>query len=94
MLQLPHLFAKFTDKAAVLKATRRVVERYEDMAEAHYAIGVSALIAGENDVALNEVDVALERRPGWQQAAVLKAQVLRKGSPEYEALQARLFPNG
>ena len=82
LMQLPHLFAKFNDKGAVLEATRRVVERYEDMAEAHYAIGVAALVAGNNEAALKEVDVALDRRPDWQQAAVLKAQVLRKTSPE------------
>jgi tetratricopeptide (TPR) repeat protein len=81
LLQLSHLFSKFNDKAAVLEATREVTQRYEDMAEAHYAIGVAALVAGRNDVALDEVNVALDRRPAWQQGAILKAEVLRKGSP-------------
>jgi tetratricopeptide (TPR) repeat protein len=52
------------------------------MAEAHYAIGVAALVAGKNDAALAEVEVALDRRPSWQQAAILKAEILRKNSPE------------
>ena len=81
LMQLSYLFGKFPDKAAVLGATREVAQRYEDMAEAHYAIGVAALLAGKNDVALEEVDVALDRRSEWQQAAILKAEVLRKSSP-------------
>jgi tetratricopeptide (TPR) repeat protein len=82
LMQLPYLFGKFNDKGAVLGATKAVAERYEDMAEAHYAVGVAALVAGQNDLALKEVDTALERRPSWQQGAILKAQVLRKTSPE------------
>jgi tetratricopeptide (TPR) repeat protein len=81
LMQLSYLFGKFNDKALVLQATRQVAERYEDMAEAHYAIGVAALLAGKNEVALEEVDIALDRRPAWQQGAILKAEVLRKTSP-------------
>lgn len=82
LLHLSHLFSKFSDKAAVLGATKEIAARYEDMAESHYAIGVAALVAGDNDLASKEVDVALERRPAWQQGAILKAQVMRKTEPE------------
>jgi tetratricopeptide (TPR) repeat protein len=82
LMQLPYLFGKFNDKGAVLQATQAVADRYEDMAEAHYAVGVAALVSGQNDLALKEVDIALDRRPSWQQGAILKAQVLRKTSPD------------
>lgn len=82
LMQLPYLFGKFNDKAAILEATKTVAGRYEDLAEAHYAVGVAALVAGNGDLALAEVDAALERRPSWQEGAILKAQVLRKNSPD------------
>jgi tetratricopeptide (TPR) repeat protein len=81
LMQLQHLFAKFNDKAAVLGATQSLVEPYSQMAEAHYAVGVAALLADKPALAGTEADLALERRPGWEQGAILKAQVLRKLEP-------------
>ncbi|HUP96908.1 MAG TPA: tetratricopeptide repeat protein [Usitatibacter sp.] len=82
LLQLPHLFAKFPDKIAVMEATRHIASRYPEMPEAHHAIGVAALLATQLDLAGAEADKALELRPDWDQAAILKAQVLRKVAPE------------
>jgi tetratricopeptide (TPR) repeat protein len=78
LMQLQHLFGKFPDKAAVLEATRQVVEPYSDMAEAHYALGVAALLADRLPLAASEAEASLERRPGWEQGAILRAQVMRK----------------
>ena len=78
LMQLSHLFAKFPDKAAVLEATRTVTAPYSDMAEARYANGVAALIAGKNDVASSEADAAMDAKPGFEPGAILKAQVLRR----------------
>lgn len=78
LMQLPHLFGKFPDKVAVLDATRAVTAPYADMGEARYAVGVAALIAGKNDAASSEADAALAAKPGWEPAAILKAQVLRR----------------
>lgn len=82
LLQMQHLFAKFPDKSATLEATRALVEPYRQMPEARYALGVAALLAEKHDVAMSEADAALELRPGWDQGAILKAQVLRKASPD------------
>jgi len=82
LVQLSHLLGKFNDKAAVLEATRMLAKPYDALAEAHYAIGVAALIAAQVDLALAEADKALARRPSWETAAILKAQVLRKSSPD------------
>ena len=81
LMQLSHLFGKFPDKVAVLEATRAIGERYPEMAESHYAIGVAALLADKMDIASRETDEALGLRPGWEQGAILKAQLLRKSSP-------------
>jgi tetratricopeptide (TPR) repeat protein len=78
LTQMSHLFAKYPDKAAVLAATQALAKPYSATPEAHYAIGVAALVAGSNDLATNEADAALEINPRWEQAAILKAQILRK----------------
>ena len=81
LVQLSHLFGKFTDKAAVLEATRAITSRYAETAESRYALGVASLVAGRFEDAAREADAALALRPGWEQGAVLKAQILRKDSP-------------
>ena len=80
LVQLSHLFSKFPDKAAVLEATKAVTGPYP-VAESRYAVGVAAIVAENYDVAGTEADAALAMKPGWDKAAVLKAQVLRKTNP-------------
>ncbi|MGZ5046882.1 MAG: tetratricopeptide repeat protein [Usitatibacter sp.] len=80
LMQLSHLFGKFPDKAAVLATTREVTARYP-IPESRYAVGVAALVAGNVDAAATEADAALEMKPSWEPAAILKAQVLRKSAP-------------
>jgi tetratricopeptide (TPR) repeat protein len=80
LTQLSHLFGKFNDKSAVLEATRAIVSRYPETAESRYALGVAALVAGRFDESARETDAALRLRPGWEQAAILKGQGLRKDS--------------
>jgi tetratricopeptide (TPR) repeat protein len=52
------------------------------MPEARHALGVAALLADKLALATAEADAALELRPGWDQGAILKAQVLRKVAPD------------
>ena len=79
--QLSMLLSKFPDKAAVLEATRQLTARYP-VAESRYAVGIAALIAGQPEIATSEADAALAMRPEWEQAAILKAQVLRRTAPD------------
>jgi tetratricopeptide (TPR) repeat protein len=81
VMQLSGLLTKFPDKAAVLQATQELCEPYLNSPEAHYAIGVSALVAGRVELAGQEADAALAIKPSWEQGAILKAQVLRKAAP-------------
>ena len=82
LMQLSHFFSKYTDKAMVLEAVAAIAARYPEMAESHYAVGVAALLANDLQRAGRETAEALELRPDWEQGAVLKAQVLRKGAPQ------------
>jgi tetratricopeptide (TPR) repeat protein len=81
LAQLSYLFGKYPDKAAVFDATQAIVARYPALPESRYAVGVAALVAGKDDLALSESRAALEMRPGWVQAAILHAQALKKDSP-------------
>jgi len=63
------------------------------MAEARYANGVAAVIAGDTDAANREADAALEAKPDWEPGAILKAQVLKRSDaaeviPFYEKFVA------
>ena len=94
LMQLSFLFSKFQDKSAVLETTREVTGRYPEMPEAHYALGVAALIANQQELAGREAEIALKLKPSWEQGAILKAQVLRKNAPHdvigfYEAFVAQ-----
>src|SRR5690242_14282648 len=80
LVQLSHLFSKFPDKAAVLEATKAVTAPYP-VPESRYAVGVAAIVAEKYDIAGTEADAALAMKPGWEKAAILKAQVLRKSNP-------------
>ncbi len=82
LMQLPHLFVKYNNRAAILDVTRQLAGRYPEMPESHYAIGVAALLAANLELAAAEADSALQLRPAWEQGAILKAQVLRKVAPE------------
>ena len=81
LLQLSSMLAKFPDKGAVLAAVRQLTAPYP-VAESRYAVSVAALVAGQPDVATSEADAALAMRPGWEQAAILKAQILRRKAPD------------
>ncbi len=81
LMLLPQLFVKFNNRPAILDVTRQIAGRYPQMPEAHYAIGMAALIAADLQLAGTEADAALKIRPAWQEGAILKAQVLRRSSP-------------
>jgi len=80
-VQLNALFAQQSDKRAVLLLIRDLAQPYPKSAEAHFAIALAAFNAGADDAnymneALSEVDRALELRPDWERAALLKAEIL------------------
>jgi len=84
-LQLNRLLAQNHDAAATLRLVQQLAAPYEKVPEAHFAVAVAAFNAGLADMsssalAMKEVDRALALNPGWERAAVLKAEILSKQS--------------
>jgi tetratricopeptide (TPR) repeat protein len=86
-MQLNALFSSQSDKRAVLSLVRDVARPYSKTPEAHYAVAVAAYTVGPGDAgarkeARDEIDAALELRPGWERAAILKAEIVNRESPK------------
>jgi tetratricopeptide (TPR) repeat protein len=86
-MQLPALFSSQSDKHAVLSLIRDIAKPYPKTPEAHYAVAVAAFTAGKSDPAAakeanDEIDEALELRPDWARAAILKAEIVGRDAPE------------
>ena len=85
-LQLNRLLAHEADKQATLKLVEAVAQPYPDLAEARFAVALAAYNTGLTDIgtsaiALKEAERALQLKPGWERAAMLKAEILGKRSP-------------
>jgi len=85
-LQLNRLLAAEPDKQATLRLVESVAQPYADLAEARFAVALAAFNTGLGDLsssstALREIDRALILKPGWERAAMLKADILGKRSP-------------
>jgi tetratricopeptide (TPR) repeat protein len=86
-MQLNRLFSEQSDKRAVLTLVRDVAKPYPKTPEAHYAVAVAAFAVGADDTASakearDEADRALELRPTWERAAILKAEIVARTSPQ------------
>jgi len=85
-LQLNRLLAQEPDRVATFKLVESVAQPYPDLAEARFAVALAAYNTGLADMstqtaAIREVDRALLLKPGWERAAMLKAEILGKRSP-------------
>src|SRR5437764_9451631 len=84
-LQINRLFSQQSDKKAVFRLVRELAQPYPSSPEAHFAVALAGLNAGADDMAiastaLTEVDKALELRPDWERAALLRAELISKRS--------------
>lgn len=84
-LYLNSLFSKHPDKNEVLQLVQELAEPYPQLPEAHFTIAHAAWSAGNNELALHELDIADKLRSGWEIGAMLRGQVLLAQSPD-EAL--------
>jgi tetratricopeptide (TPR) repeat protein len=84
-MQINRLFSQQSDKRAVLSLVREVAKPYPRTPEAHYAVALAAFGASEDmaiaSEASDEIDRALELRPDWERAAILKGEILERRSP-------------
>jgi tetratricopeptide (TPR) repeat protein len=85
-LQLPRLLAQQTDREQAYKLMQRLAQPYPTVAEAQFAIALSAFSVGGLDsaaatAARDAVERALALKPGWERAVLLKAEILGRKSP-------------
>ncbi|MFA9441579.1 tetratricopeptide repeat protein [Uliginosibacterium sp. sgz301328] len=74
LMQLPRLYGRYPDKAAVAASIERLTQPYINMPEAHFARAVAYGGAQDNTRAQAEAAEALRLRPDWEAAALLRAQ--------------------
>ncbi|MGC3963208.1 MAG: tetratricopeptide repeat protein [Rhodocyclaceae bacterium] len=74
LMQLPRLYARYPDKAAVAASIERLTQPYINMPEAHFARAVAYVGAQDTVRAQSEAAEALRQRPDWEAAALLRAQ--------------------
>jgi len=82
LMRLNRLFARYPDKKTVLPMVEQLTQPYIGLPEAHFARAQAALNAAEWRRGVAEADKALDLRPDWDLAVMLKAQLQRADSPE------------
>jgi len=88
--QLNRLLANEPDKVATLKLVRALAQPYPNVAEAHFAVALAAFNTGLTDmgttaIATQAIDRALQLKPLWEQAILLKVEILAKNAPDRAA---------
>ncbi len=86
-LQLNRFFGDTQDRRQIFQLVRELAKPYPKTPEAHFAVALAAFNGGVADpvhgnTALDEVDLALELKPDWERAALLKAEILSRRAPE------------
>jgi tetratricopeptide (TPR) repeat protein len=84
-LELNRALAAEPDKTATFKLVQSLAQPYPNNPEANFAVALAAFNTGLTDfesttIALQAVDRALAQKPGWEQATLLKVEILGKQS--------------
>jgi len=79
-MYLVGMISRSSDKTAVLKLVRELAKPYADLPEARFALAHAAWGAGQDKLALDELQAAERLNPGWEPAAILHGQVLLRAS--------------
>ena len=86
-VQLNQALTAQTDKTVVYRLIVDLAKPYPSIAEAHFAVALAGYNTGLSDLeiaaaSMRAADRALELKPGWERAALIKADLLAKASPE------------
>ncbi|HXX86036.1 MAG TPA: tetratricopeptide repeat protein [Casimicrobiaceae bacterium] len=86
-LQLNHALASQSDKTAVFRLIVELAKPYPDVAEAHFAVALAGYNTGLADpeivaAAVRAANRALDIKPAWERAALIKADIVAKSSPD------------
>lgn len=79
-LQLPPLLSRYPDRDAAFELVRDLAKPYPQLPEAHLAVAQSAFGVENFAVAEAEAGEALRLKPDLEQAALLQAQLIQRGS--------------
>jgi len=79
-LHLSALMGKARDTQAGLALVQVLAADYPNLPEARFAVGQAAANAGQFDTAIEALKLADALRPGWEPAALMRAQILAKTS--------------
>ncbi|MCX7148992.1 MAG: tetratricopeptide repeat protein [Rhodocyclales bacterium] len=93
LIRLARAFVRYPDKLAIQRLFDQLTQPYLDLAEAHLVRAQAAAGAGDAARARSEIDQALELRPGWELAALFKAELLPKGAAQLDFLKIWLAAN-
>lgn len=93
LLQLSRAFTRYPDRAAIDRLFEILVIPYPQSPEAQFARAQAAMGAGNSEKAGAAIDRALQLRPDWEPAALLKAELLPKGQAQIEFLKSWLVAN-
>ncbi|MBS1270666.1 MAG: Beta-barrel assembly-enhancing protease [Gammaproteobacteria bacterium] len=72
MRRIARLLGQLSNREHVLAAMKRIVARYEDDADAHFAAAFLADRIDRNELVIESLDRALSLRPGWEEAGLAK----------------------
>ncbi|QEL63883.1 hypothetical protein OTERR_04070 [Oryzomicrobium terrae] len=78
LLSLNRLFPRGADRQAALRVIAEVVAPYSTLAESHFALAQAAINAGDLPRGRVEIGRALAIRPDWENAALVRAQLLAR----------------
>jgi tetratricopeptide (TPR) repeat protein len=86
-LQINQALAAQTDKTAAFRLVQDLAKPYPKVPEAWFAVALAGYNTKLSDpeivaAATHAADQALELKPGWDRAALIKADILAKGSPD------------
>jgi tetratricopeptide (TPR) repeat protein len=93
LMRFMRAFARYPDRLAIQRLFDRLTQPYPDLAEARFVRAQAAAGAGDAARARDEIDKALELRPGWELAAMFKADLQPKGAAQIEYLKTWLAAN-
>ena len=84
-LYIAGLLSRSENKVDVLNLVQELAQPYPNLPEAHFALAHAAWSAGNEPLALSELQAADKARPGWEIVALLHGQIIQ--SRPAEAMQ-------
>lgn len=91
ILQLQLQMSKSNDPAGAVSALQRMTVHDMQRPETHLALARAKVVAKDNASALSELDTALKLRPGYEDAAILAAELRADNNPDAAIAGLRTF---